>query len=103
LYVFLQEHPDFTGETTIAAKLQPLGDYVKILLLQYEELYGTVELAELHYEANRLQAKLIEQYVKMQKQRLVHKMQSASETETKELLEQAKELDDLLKAHKGGA
>lgn len=100
---FLLDHLDFTGDPITAAKLQPLGDYVKILLLQYEELYGTVEPAELHYEAIRLQAKLIEQYVKMQKQRLVHHMQSANEAETKELLEKAKQLDDLLKTRKGGA
>lgn len=103
LYNFLQEHPDFAGDPAAATALQPLGDYVKILLLQYEELYDTVEPAELHYEAARLQAKLIEQYVKMQKQRLVHKMQSASDAETKELLEKAKRLDHLLKAYKGGA
>lgn len=100
---FLLEHPDFDGDEARAAKLQPLGDYVKILLLQYEELYDTVEQSELQYEAVRLQAKLVEQYVKMQKQRLVQQMQSASEAETKELLEKAKQLDHLLKTHKGGA
>lgn len=103
LYTFLQEHPDFAGDPATAATLHPLGDYVKILLLQYEELYDTVESSELHYEAARLQAKLIEQYVKMQKQRLVHQMQSASEAETNELLEKAKQLDHLLKTYKRGA
>jgi hypothetical protein len=103
LFAFLREHPDFNGDTTTAAKLQPLGDYVKILLLQYEELYDTVEPTELQYEVSRLQVKLIEQYVKMQKQRLATQFASASEAETKELLEKAKQLDDLLKTHKGGA
>ena len=70
LYVFLQERPDFAGEASGMTALQPIGDYVKILLLLYEELYDTVEQNELQYEATRLQAKLIEQYVKLQKQRL---------------------------------
>jgi DNA primase len=103
LYAFLVKHPDFAGDPATAAKLQPQGDYVKILLLQYEELYDTVEPAELHYEAARLQAKLIEQYVKMQKQGLVHQLQTANEAETNELLEKAKQLDHLLKTYKGGA
>jgi len=103
LHSFLLEHLDFDGDPLVAATLQPIGDYVKILLLQYEQLYEDVEPAELQYEANRLQAKLIEQYVKMQKQRLAHELQTASETETKALLEQVKELDHLLKTYKGGA
>ena len=103
LHAFLQEHPDFEGDPVTAAKLQPIGDYVKILLLQYEELYDSVEPSELRYEATRLQAKLIEQYVKMQKQGLVHRLQSASESETNELLEQVRTLDHLLKTYKRGA
>ncbi len=103
LFTFLEEHSDFDGDPATAVKLQSIGDYVKVLLLQYEELYDTVEPSELHYEATRLQAKLIEQYVKMQKQRLVHHMQSASEAETNDLLEKAKQLDALLKTYKGGA
>jgi len=103
LFTFLEENSDFDGDPATAGKLQPIGDYVKVLLFQYEELYATVEPSELHYEATRLQAKLIEQYVKMQKQRLVHQMQSANEVETNSLLEKAKQLDTLLKTYKGGA
>lgn len=103
LHTFLTEHPEFAGEGEIAAKLQPIGDYVKILLLQYEELYGDVEQNEFHYEAERLQTKLIDQYVKMQKQRLVHQLHTADEAETNALLEQVKQLDHLLKTYKGGA
>lgn len=103
LYQFLSEHPDFDGDPATAAKLQPIGDYVKMVLLQYEELYEDVEQAELAYEADRLRAKLIEQYVKMQKQRLAHELQTADEGQTTALLEQAKQLDHLLKTYKGGA
>lgn len=97
LRTFLEKHPDFSGDPVTAAALRPIGDYVKILLLQYEELYDNVELTELQYEASRLHSKLITQYVKMQKQRLRHQLQSANETETKALLEQVKQLDQLLK------
>lgn len=123
LRTFLYEYPEFDGWTAqnsssgsaepeqdtsdgprqqMFAALKPIADYVKILALQYEELYETVELEELRYEATRLQTKLIEQYVKMQKQRLVHQLQSSDEVETKALLEQAKELDVLLKTYNGG-
>jgi DNA primase len=103
LHTFLLEYPDFTGDTATAAKLQPIADYVKMLLLQYEELYEDVEGLELPYEVSRLQTKLIEQYVKMRKQHLIQQLQSADEAETKVVLEQVKDLDNLLTKHKGGA
>lgn len=103
LYTFLSEHADFSGEPDKTEELRPIGDYVKILLLQYEELYATVEPNELQYEADRLHGKLIEQYVKMQKQRLVSALQSSDEAETNVLLEEVKLLDNLLKTQKGGA
>jgi len=99
LYTFLHGHPDFDGNPVVAAELKPIADYVKILLLHYEELYENVEAGELTYEAERLEAKLIEQYVKMQKQRLMHELQTTTdEAKTNKLLEQDKRLNDLLKA-----
>lgn len=103
LHAFLRDHPDFDGSPKEAAPLKPIADYVKILSLHYEELYENVDGDELQYEAARLQAKLIDQYVKIQKQRLMHELQSASEAETEKLLEQAKYLDTLLKTYNGGA
>lgn len=103
LHTFLQEHPAFDGSPQEAADLKPIADYVKILSLHYEELYENVDGEELQYEATRLQTKLIDQYVKIQKQRLMHELQSASEAETEVLLEQAKHLDALLKTYNGGA
>ncbi len=66
LLVFLQTHPDFSGTEDVEA-LRPLADYVKILSLEYEELYQDLELTELQFEAARRQAQLVDQYVKMQK------------------------------------
>lgn len=97
LLAFLNKNPDFTGDPKNAAELREIGDYVKILGLQFEELYQGLELLELRNEAARLQVRVVEQYVKKQKQLLVHKMHDASEPEATELLEQAKALDQLLK------
>lgn len=122
LLTFLHNNPEFQGwpadslrrseipvpnETdnglTDWPELKPIADYVKILALHYEELYENVDNDELQYEATRLQAKLIEQYVKTQKQKLLTKMQTATEAETETLLQQATQLDNLLRTYKGGA
>jgi DNA primase len=101
---FLQEHPDFVGgNSEPPAALRPLAEYSKIIALEYEELYQGLELPELQEEGARLQAHLIEQYVKMQKQRLAHELHTADDARTTVLLKQAKQLDQLLKTHKGGA
>jgi DNA primase len=78
-----------------------LSDYVKIEALQYEELYQGLELSELKYEAVRLQARLIEYYVKRQKQNITLKLKSADEQTTDVLLKQASQLDKLLRVNLG--
>lgn len=102
LLAFLRANPDFAGDKEQSKELLPLGDYVKILVLHYEELYQDIELRELEYEIIHVRNKLIEQHVKMQKQRLAHRLQTANETETVELLQQAKQLDNLLRTYKRG-
>ncbi len=101
LHGFLQANPDFAGDPAQAKVLQPLSDYVKILALQYDELYSGLELLELRYEAARLQARLIEQYVKVRKNQISQELATADETQTQTLLERAKQLDSLLKLYKG--
>lgn len=100
---FLQTHPDFSGQPAQADELRPIADYVKILSLLYEELYQGLEITELQYEAARLQAHLIDQYVKTQKQQIAHELATADDSQMKHLLTKAAELDALLKSHKGGA
>jgi DNA primase len=102
LLAFLREHIDFAGGADQVDALRPLADYVKILSVHYEDLYQNVELHELEYEVIHVRNKLIEQYVKMQKQRLSAAMQGADDTETKALLTQAKALDILLNTYKRG-
>jgi DNA primase len=117
LLQFLRDNPDYHGKLestkplnqalkTVAseeADVQTLIDYVKIESLLYEELYQSLELNELHYEAARLQAQLIAQYVKTKKQELADQLDGVSDAEMRRILEQAKLYDQLLNQVKGAA
>ena len=103
LYSFLATHPYFAGKPDeLKGMVQSLSDYVKILVLQYEELYRGLELLELKYEASRLRNRLVEQFVKHEKQKLITSMGQADEAATAQLLARVKQLDALLKEAKGG-
>ncbi len=93
LLVFMQNNPD--------RAVQNPEDYGKMLVLLYEELYQDLDIVELRYEATRLQIRLIEKYVNSQKTKLAQTMRVSNETETKNLLKQARELDSLLNSTKG--
>lgn len=97
LLQFLHDNPEFAGDVSTALALEPIADYVKILVLQYEALYQELDILELRYEAARLQSRLIEHYVKTQKREIAEQLQTTDEDETKALLEKAKRLDVLLK------
>ncbi len=103
LLQFFKTHPDFDGKATEqVAALRPLADYSKILGLEYEELYQGLDSTELQNEAQRLQARLIEQYVKRAKQQITKQLDAADETATQSLLTKVSQLDALLKTIKGG-
>ncbi len=94
---FLIQNPTFSGDPKEAAVLHDISDYVKILSLQFEELYQGIELLELRNEAARLQARVIEHYVKTMKGPLIEAMRTAEEPERTRLLSEARGLDELLK------
>jgi DNA primase len=102
LLEFLKTNPDFTGEETVVEELRQIGDYVKILSVHYDALYQDVELHELEYEVTQIRTKLISQYVKTQKQRIAHDLHTADDDTQLALLQKVKELDHLLRTHKGG-
>ena len=112
LYKFLITHAEFYGRPDDLQQLKTyandsenghnLPEYVKILALLYEELYQGLELNELHYEAARLQARLVEQFVKTAKQKIISQLDGADDTTTTELLTEAKTYDELLNQVKGG-
>jgi DNA primase len=110
---YMMQHPEFSASSqnfesleALTAGLPPeqmqiLQDYAKILVLQHEELYGDVETLELDYEVTRLQARLIEQYIKYEKQNLTRKLSEITagtvggEATMRQILTQVKQLDEL--------
>ncbi len=95
VFGFLQANPDFDGSPQSAKELKPIYDYVKILILQFEELYGDVDMLELQYEAARLRAKTIQYFVKQQKTLISAELRD--KPDSRNLLERSRELDQLLK------
>jgi DNA primase len=93
---FLQKNLDFAGKLEEAPQLGDVLDYVKILSLQFEELYGEVDTLELQFEAARLRTRIIEHYTKERKTYLSSQLEGAGEKEQKEILTKVKELDSLL-------
>jgi hypothetical protein len=80
--------------------LKKYSDYAKMLSLQYEALYQDVDDRELGFEVIRLQARLVEKYVKTKKTEIISKLADSSASQEQELLKKAKDLDLLLKQSK---
>lgn len=95
LVEFLQTNREFDGDLAKAPKLQALTDYVKILSLQFEELYGEIETTELHYEAARLRAAIIDHFVKKQNQIIRNKLKENPDDDA--LLARVNKLNQLLR------
>ena len=100
LFAFLQKHPAYKGEASASEELQSIQDYVKITVLQFEELYRNLEHIELSREVARLQERLVALYVKEQKVRVRKAMETASEEDMRKLIEADKRLNNLLKQTK---
>jgi len=95
---FLKDNPDFNGDPKIAIPLQQIGDYVKIVTLQFEEIYQDLSLADLREQAVNLKHRLINRYVKIQKHRLADAMQNVkSDEERIRLVKKADKLNELIK------
>ncbi len=95
LLKFLVANPEFDSADQLD-KLKDNLDDAKILLLQFEELYSSVDTLELQYEASRLRAKIIEYYVKQQKTKLSKKLADTPGSDSNRLLTEVKKLDQLL-------
>lgn len=100
VFEFLRANPDFDGDVKKLSSLESIGDYVKILVLQFEELYSGVDTLELQYEAARLKAKIIEYFVKQQKKKLSAQLSTTEESKHEEILSKVRDLDTLLKQDK---
>jgi DNA primase len=96
---FLQNKPDFKGDPKVAEQLQPDGDYVKIIMLQFEELYQDLPLEELQEQARHLKHRLIDRYVKIQKHNLANAMQQATDDkELNSLMAKVDKLNELIRS-----
>jgi DNA primase len=100
LFEFLQKHPDLNLKKDAKKLPQGSSDFIKIMLLLYEQLYQGLETLELRYEAARLQARLIDHYVKVKKGELSARMREANDAQMAALLKEAKDLDLLLRSTK---
>jgi DNA primase len=98
VFKFLKENPDFKGDPKMAEQLQPDGDYVKIIMLQFEEIYQDLPFEDLQEQAGQLKHRLIDRYVKIQKDKLVIAMQRAGDdNELNSLMQKADKLNELIK------
>jgi DNA primase len=95
---FLKSHPDFNGDPKLSEELQVVGDYVKILVLQFEELYADLPIDDLEELAQKLKHRLIDRYVKMQNRNIAKAIDAAKTDEQRlELMQKSKKLNELIK------
>ncbi len=93
---FLQKNPAFNGSGTASEKLQSIADYVKIVGLQYEELYASIDDDQLREIHARLKKRIIEIYVKKQRKLLAVAMQqSVNDNDNQKLVEKVQRLNQL--------
>lgn len=98
VFKFIKQNPDFKDDPKIAEQLQSVSDYVKILSLQFEELYQGLPQEDLAAQAAQLKHRLIDRYVKIQKHKLAIAMQAAKDdNELNLLVQKADKLNALIK------
>jgi hypothetical protein len=98
VFDFIKQNPDFKGDPKIAGQLQQDADYVKILVLQFEEIYQDLPLQDLQEQAEHLKRRLIDRYVKIQKHNLAIAMQRAKDdNELNSLMQKVHKLNELIK------
>ena len=98
LYNFLRTKPDYILKDNLPGQLRPIDDYVKIIVLQYEELYDGLAAEDLREQALQLKHRLVNRYAKTQKQNLVTQMQAETdEKKLRKLMQQADKLNKLIR------
>jgi DNA primase len=97
VFKFLKANPTFKVELRTAKPLQEHLNYVKIIVLQYEELYKDLPLEDLEEQAEHLKHRLIDRFVKTKKRQLSKAMQSeTNEKQLQKLMLQADKLNQLI-------
>lgn len=95
LLEFLHKNPDFKGGSQEGRQLLDIADYVKIISLQFEELYQDLPLEDLREQAAHLKQRAITRYAKNEKAKLMAKMQATDDE--KKLHDLMKKVDNLNK------
>lgn len=97
LFRYLRANPQFKGTKKELKELKELADYVKILSLHFEEIYQSFDVEQLQVQAATLRTRLIDIYVKTQKQLLAARMRdSTNSDDLRQLMEQANKLNQLI-------
>ncbi|MDO8591862.1 MAG: DNA primase [bacterium] len=95
---FMQKNPAFKGEPQTAKQLLDIADYVKIISLQFEELYQDLPLEDLREQAAHLKQRVITRYAQNEKAILMAKMQATDdEKKLHKLMNQVDLLNKLVK------
>ncbi len=81
----------------LPARLKNLESYVKILEIQFEELYQDIDVEERVHQALLTRNRLADIYVKSQRSVLVEKMQGKTGKELERLISRADNLNKLIK------
>ena len=98
VFEFLAANPDYDGKSKLPTKLQPATNYVKIIGLQFEELYKDLPPDDLLEQASQLKQRLIVRYAKIEKQKLADAMQNSTNSEElQDLMKRADSLNQLIK------
>ncbi len=98
IFEFLEKNPEFKGSKKPVDKLIAQADYVKILALQFEELYQDLPADDLRELANNLKHRLLLRYTKKRKQDLAKKMSETTDAdELNKLMRQADKLNQRIR------
>jgi DNA primase len=99
LFDYLLQHPEFDGTLKGVKELKKITEYVKIVSLQYEDLYQDQDDVELKLELKRQMNSLIKQYVKTKNAEISYQLEQAGGEYSPEILQQVNQLNALLKTH----
>lgn len=99
LFDYLLQHPAFDGTLKGVSELKKITEYVKIVSLQYEDLYQDQDDVELKLELKRQMNSLIKQYVKTKNAEISFQLEQAGGEYSPEILQQVNQLNALLKTH----
>ena len=98
LLEFLHKNPEFKGESQSVQQLQGASNYVKILSLQFEELYQDLSLEDLMEQAAHLKHRAIARYAKNEKAKLMARMQATNdEKKLHDLMQRVDKFNALIK------